>query len=393
MDTLKRFVDCAVPVLTCNLRCPYCYIAQERKFLTDLPKFKYSAETIGRAFAPERWCGGREERLHINICGGGETLLPPEMTDILREILKQGHYVTVVTNGTITKRFQEICRFPEEFRKRLLFKFSFHYLELARMEMIDRFFENIEMVKKAGCSFSVELTPADYYIPHIDEIKSVCMERLGALCHVTVARKETAPNLPILTELSRDEYLKTWGSFDSDLFRFKMQTFYVKRKEFCYAGNWTSYLHLGTGVLKQCYYGAALQNIFENPDSPIRWEAIGANCPEPHCHNAHVWMTLGALPSADTPTYASMRDRVTLSGEHWLQPEMRAFLSGKLKESNLEYDAKTQREVNRKEFFKVRIAYHVRTLAKKAFYLLPENMYLEILRRLRHNKNNRNARN
>ena len=69
----------------------------------------------------------------FNLCGGGETLLPPQMTDILYELLAQGHYLAVVTNGTVTKRFEEICDFPEEFRKRLLFKFSFHYTELRRL--------------------------------------------------------------------------------------------------------------------------------------------------------------------------------------------------------------------------------------------------------------------
>lgn len=57
MDKIKRFVDCAVPVLTGNMRCPYCYIAQERKFLSDLSKFKYSAETICREFARNRLGG------------------------------------------------------------------------------------------------------------------------------------------------------------------------------------------------------------------------------------------------------------------------------------------------------------------------------------------------
>lgn len=57
MDKIKRFVDCTVPVLTCNMRCPYCYITQERKFLSALPNFQYDAETIGRAFAQERWGG------------------------------------------------------------------------------------------------------------------------------------------------------------------------------------------------------------------------------------------------------------------------------------------------------------------------------------------------
>lgn len=369
MDQIKRFVDCAVPVLTCNLRCPYCFITQERKFLSELPQFAYSPETIGRAFAPERWGG----LLHINMGGSGETLLPSEMTPILYEVLKQGHYIAVVTNGTVTKRFQEICQFPEEFRKRLLFKISFHYLELARLKMLDRFFDNIQMLRDAGCSFSLELTPDDYYIPHIDDIQKICMERVGAPCHVTVARKETDPDLPILTDLSREDYLKTWGAFNSELFKFKMQTFNVKRKEFCYAGDWSTYLNLGTGILKQCYCGRAIQNIFDNPDEPIRWAAIGANCPEPHCYNAHAWMTLGTLPAVETPSYASMRDRVTVTGDHWLQPEMREFIGGQLKTLNPEYDEAQKKAVNRKEGLKIGLSYKIRKAAKKVFYCLPKD--------------------
>ena len=58
MDKIKRFIDCTVPVLTCNLRCPYCYITQERKFMNALPNFAYDAETIGRALSKERLGGG-----------------------------------------------------------------------------------------------------------------------------------------------------------------------------------------------------------------------------------------------------------------------------------------------------------------------------------------------
>ena len=72
-------------------------------------------------------------------------------------------------------------------------------------------------MRSVGCSISVELTPDDYYIPYIDEIKKICMEKVGAVCHVTVARKETDPELPILTELSREDYIKTWSTFDSDM--------------------------------------------------------------------------------------------------------------------------------------------------------------------------------
>ena len=146
-----------------------------------------------------------------------------------------------------------------------------------------------------------------------------------------------------------------------------MQTFNVKRKEFCYAGDWVSYLNLGTGILKQCYCGTVLQNIFQDPEAPIKWEAIGTNCPEPHCHNAHVWMTLGALPSVDTPTYTSMRDRVTDSDEHWLQPEMREFLGGKLSENNAEYDEKRRSLLTVKNILRLKYHINVGLLLKNDF--------------------------
>lgn len=318
--------------------------------------------------------------IHINMCGGGETLLPPEIVEIIYEILKQGHYIAIVTNGTVTKRFEEICRFPREFCERLLFKFSFHYLQLKEKKMLDKFFANIEMVKNAGCSFSLELTPSDEYIPYIEEIKKVSKERVGALCHITVAREETNPELPILTKLSREDYLKMWGSFDSDLFQFKMQTFNVKRKEFCYAGEWTAHLNLGTGILKQCYCGAVIQNIFEDTDKVIKWEALGNNCCEPHCHNAHVWLTLGAIPSMETPSYASMRDRVTESGEHWLQPRMREFISNKLKDNNPQYSPKEMKHINRKMCLKVGFHYKAHKIVRSVFYKLPDGLKIKLLK-------------
>ena len=344
MEKIKRFIDCTVPVVTCNLRCPYCYITQERKFLKALPTFRYSAKQIGAALSKERLGG----IAHINLCGGGETLLPKEMTDIVYELLSQGHFLAIITNGTVTKRLKEICQFPLEYRERIMFKFSFHYLELKRLKLLDRFFENVRMMRDAGCSFSVELTPDDYYIPYIDEIKKVCVENVGAVCHVTVARKETDSKLPILTRLSREEYEKTWEQFDSELWRIKMSTFNVKRTEFCYGGVWTAHLNLGSGILKQCYCGAVIQNIFKDVKSPIKWAAIGNNCGEPHCHNSHVWLTLGAIPEMATPTYASMRNRVCIDGSEWLTDRMKNFLSGKLADNNVLYSQEEMDTANKK---------------------------------------------
>ncbi len=82
----------------------------------------------------------------------GETLLPPQMTGILYELLAQGHYLAVVTNGTVTKRFEEICNFPEEFRKRCSLN-SLHYTELLRLNKFDVFWDNVHRMKMQVARF------------------------------------------------------------------------------------------------------------------------------------------------------------------------------------------------------------------------------------------------
>ena len=39
---------------------------------------------------------------------------------------------------------------------------------------------------------------------------------------------------------------------------------------------------------------------------PIRFEAIGCKCTQPHCYNGHAFLTLGDIPELNTPTYASL---------------------------------------------------------------------------------------
>lgn len=378
MDKIKRFIDCTVPVVTCNLRCPYCYITQERKFLKALPTFRYTAKQIGAALSKERLGG----ICHINLCGGGETLLPKEMTEIIYELLSQGHYLAIITNGTVSKRFEEISKMPKDFLERIMFKFSFHYLELKKRNQLELFFANVQMMRTLGCSISIELTPDDYYIPYIDEIKNICLEKAGAVCHVTVARKETDADLPILTELSREDYIKTWETFDSDLWRFKMSTFNVKRKEFCYGGVWTAHLNLGSGILKQCYCGSVIQNIFDNIEKPIKWNAIGNNCGEPHCHNSHVWLTLGAIPEMTTPTYASMRNRICTDGSEWLTERMKIFLSGKLDKNNEQYTIEERQKINTKSKINLIKANLVRKPLRYIYLHLPDRIKIWAIKKI-----------
>ena len=101
MDKIKRFIDCYIPTETCNFRCHYCYITQNRKFNNKVAKFNYTPEYIAKALSKERLGGV----CLINFCAGGETLIAEEVIDIIKALLVEGHYVMVVTNGSLTKRF------------------------------------------------------------------------------------------------------------------------------------------------------------------------------------------------------------------------------------------------------------------------------------------------
>ena len=334
MDSIKRFIDCYVPVTGCTLRCHYCYITQHRLFDAKLPKFKYTPEHVRKALSRERLGG----TCLINLCGGGETLLPPEVPAYAKALLEEGHYVMIVTNATVDKRFDEIAAFPPELTKRLFFKFSYHYMELKKRNLLDRFFSNIRKVRDAGCSFTLEATPSDELIPYINEMKQAAIDNVGAINHITVGRDERDPvRLPILTSMSKDEYKRTWESFNSSFFDYKMSIFEIKRKEFCYAGDWSFYLNLATGIMTQCYCSYYSQNIFEDPKKPIRFKAIGNNCNQHHCYNGHAFLVLGNIPELKAPTYGEIRNRTCADGSEWLKPEMKHFMSTRLYQSNKEY--------------------------------------------------------
>lgn len=205
-------------------------------------------------------------------------------------------------------------------------------MELKSKGLLDKYFDNIRLIERSNISFSVELTPSDDAIPYIEEIKNLCLKNLGALCHITVARDRTKPGIPILSSLSREDYIKVWGQFDSPLFDFKMRIFGEPRKEFCYNGLWGGHINMENGSLSQCYR-LRPKRIFDNPSAPIDFCPAG-KCEMAHCYNGHSWLTLGMIPELITPTYLEMRDRVTVDGRHWVGEEMRQFLSQKLSDNN-----------------------------------------------------------
>ena len=330
MDKPKRFFECLLPVTVCNLECPYCYIIQENLRKMELIDLNYTPEHIAKALRKER-VGGV---CWISICGAGETLVQTEAIDIVRLLLNEGHYVNITTNGTLDKKFDMLIEKCKENLNHLHISFSWHYLELKKRNLTDIFFSNIIKMKNAGASVLLQINLCDDYIPYVEDIKKLSLEKLGAYPQVALTRDESCRPMKIFTSLSDEEYYNIGKSFNSPLFDFTYKNFNVKRTEFCYAGEWSGVLNLQTGWLSKCYANNEGQNIFENIEEPIKFSPVGKNCRHSYCVNSSHFMSLGIIPDLKTPTYAQLRNRREAT---WYSEEMERFLNSKLNESNKEY--------------------------------------------------------
>lgn len=323
---MKKFIDIHVPVTTCNFRCEYCYVTQMGKNGTEKLEFKYSPEVFKKAFSNKRLGGD----CLINICGLGETLIPEVLIEYVDALLDEGHYVMIVTNGTLSKRFDAYCNLSPEKRERLFFKFSYHFLELKRLNLLDTFFDNVNKVKNANCSFTVEITPYDKLEEYYEELREICLIKTGAYPHVTIPRAEDENNIPLLSKHDIDEFSNIWEK-DSELFKFKKSIWGIKRKEFCHAGEWTGLVDLGTGMFTPCYcIRGQKRNFFENLDKEFVFYPVGKKCKMPHCYNGHSFLTLGNIPEINTYHFDEIRDRKCNDGTCWLNSKTKVFYNGRL---------------------------------------------------------------
>lgn len=259
-----------------------------------------------------------------------------EIEEIVYHIMKHGHYVNITINGTVGIQIKKIIDRNRKHISRLHFAFSFHYLELVRLNMLDKFFDNINKVKEAGASFLVQLNLCDDYLPHLDEIKRLCIENVGAMPQAAATRKEETElrKIELLTEMTIDDYVMVGKTFESPLFDFTMKNFNIRRHEFCYAGDWSGNLDLSTGILRRCYCSYLRQDIFKNPSEPIRFLAVGNFCGSAFCMNSSHFMSLGVIPELETPTYAELRNREEAG---WYTKEMLTTLNCKLSDANQQY--------------------------------------------------------
>lgn len=336
MEEIRRFFECLIPVTACNLRCSYCYVIQRDNRKMKMPELKYSPERIGAGLSKERLGGV----CYFSICGAGETLLPEETVQITREILKQGHYVNITTNGTLGKRINELMQLPTDQKERLHFAFSLHYLELQKRNMLDAFFSNVRKVRDNGCSFVVQLNLCDEYEPYLDEISEKCMHEIGAFPQLAATRKENdlTRDIELLTSHTVEEYRTIGKKFDSPLFDFTMKNFGKKQMGYCYAGDWGGQLNLATGVYSRCYASRIKQDIFKDIEKPISFCAVGRHCKSLFCMNSSHFLALGMIPDQyQDVTYAGLRNR---EEGHWYSEKMKLALSTKLEHNNPEYNIK-----------------------------------------------------
>lgn len=333
-DKLKGFIEVLIPITLCNLKCHYCYVIQRDNRTNDPGTVGHTPNEIRRALSKESLGG----QFYISLCGAGETMLVKNLGEIVKNLLEEGHYVNVTTNGTITKAFDEFFRIiPEKLLPHLNFSFSFHYLELLRLKQMDKFWDNISKVRTNGCSFVLQINLCDEYMPYWDEIKKLSIEKIGAPPQVAATRKEhnLENDVELYTSLSREDYEKKGDEFQSPLFKFTMKNFMVKRKEFCYAGKWSFVLNLQTGIMRPCYCSLSHINIYKQLGGVKNvFQPVGRHCQSPFCMNSSHFIALGSVPEcSDAPTYAELRNRITPNGE-WYSSEFKQFVSQKLYENN-----------------------------------------------------------
>lgn len=335
-DHLKRFLEVYIPTEKCILTCSYCYVSQEGSTSGEITPIGRTPMEIRKALSRKRLGGV----CLLNFCAGGETLLGEDLLPVIHELLEEGHYIQIVTNGTITKRFLEISTWKDNLLEHIFFKFSFHYIELKKRNCLELFYNNVRLMRNKGCSISVEIMPHDELIPYIDEIKEVSLKNFNALPHLTVGRNNNTKRLELLSALTKEQYKSVWNSFDSEMFRYKMSVFGKKQRHFCYAGEWSCSLRIDTGDLYQCNGSVFLDNIYDKIDEELHFRPVGYSCPYSHCWNCHAYLCLGVIPDAVAPTYAAIRDRECTDGSRWLTGSFNDFFNQKLKDNNIEYTAK-----------------------------------------------------
>lgn len=343
MEKIKRFIEANIDGCSCNLECSYCYLRQKNynqgRKETIL---KYPLDVISKACSVERLGG----KCLFSIVGDGETLLPEEVIDLIMVLIEEGHFVSVLTNGTVTKRIHELIERLEKIEKKeaLNFHISLHYPELKRKNLLSVFFENVKYIQLHNMSFNIKTVLGEEFDENLaDELKTICVKEVGAFPQIGLARRDKSDGtFSICTKLSKEDYYRLGDSFHSQLFELDSKEFNYRRDEFCYAGEWSFMLNFTTGRCWECLSNNLNAfNFFEHVDKKLPLKAVGMHCNRKYCScvNFQAW---GIMPGHEEYSNLDIYDRPE---GNWIKEPFRTIFDTKLYETNKIYDEKEKAEL------------------------------------------------
>ena len=322
-EKIERYIQGAVLTNGCNLACDYCYLKLQGHKNKGC-QFVYSFDVIEKAMSKDRWGVSL-----ISLTGDGETLLDRNVVELANILLNNGHFLNIVNNGTQTNNLRYFINSVDaDKRQKVMFTFSLHYIELKRRGLLDTYFNNIKMVRNAGCSIFIHLVLAEQYLKMLDEIKTACMSYIGALPHVGLVRDESdMQSRKLAVKMNEDDFFEIGHSFNSSFFG--IQEYLYKKgkiKDYCYAGQLGILLNFSSGNARQCMCNTKGYNVFEKPNEPIRFEAVGHNCSAPWCF-CDAFQILGMIPQLGLSGYA---DAFNGNRKDWATDYMKEALNVKL---------------------------------------------------------------
>lgn len=319
---MKKYIGIDLPAYGCNLNCSYCYLGETCDRENAFPELIHSPKFIRYRLRKENIGGAAL----IGLCAGGETLFADKVIEICTELLKEGHYLIIVTNGTSEKVIKNLIENAGEYAGHLIFKVSFHYLELKKRGLLRHFIDNLNMINESKASYTLELMPHDELIEFIPEVLSFSLKHFGAYPQLTVGRDEQN-HRELLTKINKEEYIRTWSVFQSEMFELKMK-FYMMHGMNCSAGKESFFIDLNSGRMNRCLFPEDMGDFYDK-NSSLEFDRVGDSCPLDYCYNCHAYVTIGVMPDIEAPTYLEIRDRVREDGTHWIKEEMRRFLNDK----------------------------------------------------------------
>jgi len=333
----NKVVWCGTPGSLCNLNCSYCYTGDRK---VKKGETNYSVKHMLKCFEPKRFGGP----IFFGGAAAGETLLWDGIFEFTKGMLSHGHIVSYTTNMTLTSAIKKFCDLPARLRSGLELDASLHYLELKRKKLLDTYFENLRMLRSAGISIAMFLCISDVYIPYLREINELCKKEIGLLPIAGMVRSYEQNGGKTACEYSADIDKLVKETCDDRQWELQKRIYGQKRAEFCHAGEYSINMNLENGNYTKCWgrswaasrikslkglpfvgkvvnrifkeRSQVMGNIFEDPNKPIKFGAIG-KCPFYDCVCAS-YQCWGLIPELDVKTHPKTYfARESVSKEVW----------------------------------------------------------------------------